>query len=282
MIVRLVLASLRRRFRQLALILAAVTVAAATVATLAGFSVRTHARLGESLAAFGPNLTVRPQIGGPDLLSLEALARVREVAGVNSAAGVPAVVPASTPGQGGTGGQRGFERIEVRAAPGRLDEVARAIEGQVEGIEARPLLKVSESDARLTRRLTLVLAAVSGVSFLLALISVGAATTALLGERRSEIGLLLALGYTGRRVGGFLAAELLAAALLAGAAGEILGELAAGGLASRLLGPGAGPSVTWGGFAAAALAAVLVVGTSMVVALRRVERLDPARVLRGE
>ncbi|MEO6191547.1 MAG: FtsX-like permease family protein, partial [Thermoanaerobaculia bacterium] len=136
--------------------------------------------------------------------------------------------------------------------------------------------------ARLTRRLTLVLVAVSAVSFLLALLSVGAATTALVGERRTEIGLLLALGYTSRRVGGFLAAELLAAAVLAGAVGEILGELAAGWLARRLLGTGGGISMTWGGFAAAALVAVLVVGSSMMVALRRVERLDPARVLRGD
>jgi putative ABC transport system permease protein len=159
--------------------------------------------------------------------------------------------------------------------------VARDIESRVEGVEAVPLLRVSRSDAHLTRRLTLVLVAVSAVSLLLALLSVGAATTALVGERRVEIGLLLALGYTGRRVGIFLAVELLAAAVLAGAAGELLGELAAGELARRMLGRG-GLAMTWGGFAAAALVAVLVVGSSMLVALSRVERLDPARVLRGE
>jgi ABC-type lipoprotein release transport system permease subunit len=277
MILRLVLASLRRRFRQLALILAAVTVAAATVATLAGFSSRAQQRLGESLAAFGPNLTVRPQVGGPALLSPEVVARVRAVPGVRSAAGIATALPASY-------GEKaaGLDRVEVRAEPGRLEEVARGIESRVEGVEAAPLRRISQSDARLTRRLTLVLLAVSAVSFLLALLSVGAATTALVGERRVEIGLMLALGYTGRRVGGFLAAELLAAAVLAGAVGEILGELAAGGLARRMLGAGGGMSMTWGGFAAAALVAVLVVGSSMLVALRRVERLDPARVLRGE
>jgi len=278
MILRLVLASLRRRFRQLALILAAVTVAAATVATLAGFSSRAQQRLGESLAAFGPNLTVRPQVGGPALLSPEVVARVRAVPGVRSAAGIATAVPASY----GDGRAAGLDRVEVRAEPGRLEEVARGIESRIEGVEAAPLRRISQSDARLTRRLTLVLLAVSAVSFLLALLSVGAATTALVGERRVEIGLMLALGYTGRRVGGFLAAELLAAAVLAGAVGEILGELAAGGLARRMLGAGGGMSMTWGGFAAAALVAVLVVGSSMLVALRRVERLDPARVLRGE
>jgi hypothetical protein len=265
MLLRLVLASLRRRFRQLGLILAAVTVAAATVATLAGFSSRAEHRLGESLAAFGPNLTVRPQVGGPALLPASAVARLLAVPGVRSAVVSPV-----------------RDRVEVRADPDRLDGVARAIEARIEGVEAVPLRRVSQSDARLTRRLTLVLVAVSAVSFLLALLSVGAATTALVGERRTEIGLLLALGFTGRRVGGFLAAELLAAAVLAGAVGEILGEVAAGGLARRVLGAEGGVAMTWGGFVAAALMAVLVVGSSMAVALRRVERLDAARVLRGE
>lgn len=264
MLARLVLMSLRRRFRQLALIVAAVAVAAATVATLAGFSSRAQSRLGESLAAFGPNLTVRPQVGGAGSLPPGVAERVRKVPGVRS------VVPLG-------------ERLDVRADPGRLDVVARGIEARVEGVEARPLLRVSDSDSRVTRRLMLLLAAVSTLSFLLALFSVGAATTALVGERRVEIGLLLALGFTGRRVGTFLSAELLVAALLAGAVGEIVGELAAGGLARRMLGGiGGGLSLTWGGFAASALVAVLVVGSSMLVALRRVERLDPARVLRGE
>jgi ABC-type antimicrobial peptide transport system permease subunit len=262
MVLRLVLASLRRRFRQLALILIAVLVAAATVSTLAGFSARSRDRMGASLAAFGPNLTVRPQVGGPETIPPAALARVREVPGVQTAQSVSG-------------------RIDVRAEPVRLDEVARDIESRVEGVEARPLLKVSESDARVTRRLTMVLFAVSAVSFLLALISVGAATTALLGERRTEVGLLLALGYTGRRVGGFLAAELLAAAVLAAAAGQVLGDLAAGAMADRLLGPG-GSSFAWSGFAASATVAALVVGSSLMLALRRIERLDAARVLRGD
>jgi FtsX-like permease family protein len=278
MILRLVAASLRRRFRQLALILAAVTVAAATVTTLAGFSSRAGERLGDGLSAFGPNLTIRPQVGGPEVIPATALAQVEAIPGVLS---VKAAVPAVPVSYGKRTGF-GVDRVEVRAAPGRLAEVAHAIESRIEAVEAVPLLRVSESDSRLTRRLTLVLTAVSAVSLLLALLSVGAATTALVGERRAEIGLFLALGYTGRRVGAFLAAELLAAAVVAGALGEVLGELAAAGLARRVLGAGGGASPTWGGFAAAALAALLVVGSSMLLTLRRVERLDAARVLRGD
>jgi hypothetical protein len=278
-IARLVLASLRRRPRQLALILAAVIVAAATVATLAGFSARAGARVGAGLAAFGPNLVVRPQVGAAAGIPLAAAARIRQI---------PGVLAVSGPAYGGPGGGPGggaamqYARLEVRAEPARLGEVAKAIEERIEGVEATPLRKTSASDARVIHRLTLVLLAVSGVSFLLALVSVGAATAALIGERRVEVGLMLALGYSPRRVGGMLAVELLAAALLAALAGELLGEVAAGGLERHLLGGAGGPNLTWNGLAAAAAMAVLVVGASLAVALRRIGRLDAAVVLRGE
>src|SRR5215831_819131 len=106
MLSHLVLASLRRRFRQLALIAIAVGVAAGTVATLAGFSTRVEQRLGESLAAFGPNLVVRPEVGGPREIPAAELARVRAVPGVRTANGVPS-------GLAGVGVAPGFERIEV-------------------------------------------------------------------------------------------------------------------------------------------------------------------------
>ena len=274
MIARLVLASLRRRPRQLALILAAVLVAAATVATLAGFSERAETRLGAGLAAFGPNLVVRPQVGGAPGLPPGAATLVRRIPGV-LAVTAPAAPDPDSPG-------RQPARLDVRAEPARLAAVAKTIEERIEGVEATPLLKTSASDARTIHRLTLVLAAVSGVSFLLALLSVGAATAALVGERRVEVGLMMALGYSGRRVGGMLAAELLAAALVAALAGELLGEIAASGLERRLLGGAGGLVLTWNGLAGAAAVAVLVVGASLAVALRRIERLDAALVLRGE
>ncbi len=273
MISRLVFASLRRRPRQLALILVAVMVAAGTVATMTGFAERADRRLGAQLAAFGPNLEVRPEVGGPAALPPDTLAAVRAIPGVLVAAPVPL--------SGGAGGAP-IQRIEVRAEPSRLAAVARAVTGEMEGVEATPLLKTSASDARISRRLTLVLMAISGVSFLLAVLSVGAATTALVGERRVEVGLMLALGYSGRRIGGMLAAELLAVALVAALAGELLGEVAAGGLANRLLGGGVGLRPTWAGLSAATGVALVVVGLSLSAALSRIARLDAAGVLRGE
>jgi putative ABC transport system permease protein len=269
---RLVLASLRRRPRQLVLILAAVMVAAATVSTLAGFSQRAGRRVAAGLAAFGANLVVRPQVGGPPAVPAGAAATIRSIPGVVWVAAVPAGAPLPPVAA----------ELRVRVEPARLQAVAKAVEERVEGVEASPLRKTSAADAQVIHRLTLVLLAVSGMSLLLALLSVGAATAALVGERRVEVGLMMALGYSGRRIGALLAAELLAAALLAALAGELVGEIAAGGLERRLL-QGAGElALTWNGLAAAAAVALLVVGASLAVALRRIEHLDAATVLRGE
>jgi predicted lysophospholipase L1 biosynthesis ABC-type transport system permease subunit len=281
MLVRLVLSSLRRRVRQLALILAAVAVAAATVAALGAFETRVGRSLGRDLAAFGPNLTVRPQVGGPEAIPAAEAARVVAIPGVLWVKGPDgaAVVPEHAMA-------RLLPRLDVRVEPARLEEVATAIEAQVAGVEARPLLRVSQSDERVTRRVLRLLAAVSGVSLLLALLSVSAATVALVGERRTEIGLLLALGCSVGRIGRLLAAELLIAALAAALLGELLGELAARDLAHRLLGamPSAqAPSVISGsGLLGAATVAVLVVGVSMAIALSRIGRLDAAQVLKGD
>ena len=179
-------------------------------------------------------------------------------------------------------GEGGVDRIEVRADRGRLGEVAAAVEAAVPGAEARPLLRVSESEATLGRRLTALLAALGVLTCLLAVISVGAATTALVDERRTEYGLFLALGFTGRRTAAIFAAELLTAALVAALVGDLAGEAAASALAGRLLTGAAAAGAPWATLAASTAAAVLVAGAAMTFALRRVARLEPARVLRGE
>lgn len=358
---RWIWASLTRRPRQLALIAAAVALAAGTVATLAGFAQRAEEGLDDELTAFGPNLLVRPQVGGPVMLPAEEAARLREIPGVLAAAGWIDVDPMDLDlveldstasgltavaversvlevhpsweligtwpqaGQallgadvaarerlaaGGleitgsldTGGELdralfldaatsidtaalpGFHRIEVRTERGRLDEVAAAVAARVAGAEARPLRRVSLAEAGLIRRLTLLLAGVSAVAVALALISVIAATTALMEVRRTELGLLLALGCTERRVAALFAVEVVAAALVAALVGAVAGEMIARGMAVRLLGSvqeTAASAFTWSGPVAAALAALLVVGGSLALAVRRGGNLDPARLLKG-
>jgi ABC-type antimicrobial peptide transport system permease subunit len=269
---RLVVASLRRRGRQLLLIAAAVGVAAATAASLNGFSARAGERLGADLAEFGPNLTVRPQLGVLQTLPPSLLERIRRVPGV------VAVAPVSSAPSALTG-------IAVRVPPARLDEVAARLESSFEGITATPLLRVSESERHLIHRVQDLLAALSLVTVTLALLSVTAATVALIGERRTEVGLMMALGYSSGRIAGFFAAELLSVAVAAAAAGAVAGDLGAGLLASRVL---ATSGKVWAtldvlrqDLLVAAAVAVVIVTMSLALTIRRFHRLEPAVVLRG-
>jgi ABC-type antimicrobial peptide transport system permease subunit len=182
------------------------------------------------------------------------------------------------------------DRIEVRAAPRRLEATARAIEARVAGVEARPLARVTATEARVGRSLQLLMAGVGAICLLLALVTVGSATLALLEERRREMALFLALGYTGRWVQGLVSAELGLVGLASVLAGGFLGEAVAALLARRLLGGGPnlgeglqgtfGVSAVGLGAGCAAVALVVVAATALV--RRRVEHLDAAVVLQGD
>lgn len=373
MIRRLLLGSLRRRAGHLALIAVAATVAAATVTAAAGLGARLAAGISAGLHAAGPNLLVRPQVGGPPSLPAAEVEAVRAVPGVELAAGVaeeaaaarrvaggveltapgagdlPVVATtgglfalhpaweiggrraggrvlspgeallgeavagrAAVPATGGRavvlrttgtlstgeapdrgvvvrledlararGAEPAVERIEVRAAPGRLEATARAIEARLAGVEARPLARVTATDARVTRNLQLLMAGIGAICLLLALVTVGSATLALLEERRREMALFLALGYTGRWVQGLLSAELGLVGLASVLAGGLLGEAAAALLARVLLGGELAFGLSLPGLAAGGLAVAVVVAAAAALVRRRVERLDAAVVLQG-
>jgi len=371
MIIRLLLTSLWRRPRQLALIVVAVAVTAATVTALASFTARARSGLSEDLSLFGPNLIVRPEIGGPGHVPAEAVRDLKKIPGVVAVAAVthttararllrtPAgivAVPDPTaaelpliaaddewaalhpawqwrghwpqPGQVGMGsgiaqpsavtseplpmarpvsgtlttGEQsqdlallvplsdlefwhaglGVDRLEVRVQPKQLAAVTRVARDRIAGVDAEPLRRVSESDAQLTHRVALLLAAVAVVTLLLAALSVATSTTALIGERRRELALFIALGYTGERVGLLVGAELFIAALAAAVAGGFAGEAAAATLSRRILGVATLSGVTWQGLAAAAGAALAVVTLSSILAFLRIRGLDLAFLLRGD
>jgi predicted lysophospholipase L1 biosynthesis ABC-type transport system permease subunit len=333
---RMLFASLRHRGRQLGLIALSILAAAASAALIGAFSHRLEGRLARDLAAFGPNILVRTEPGGPPLPQRE-IAVVRALDGVAMAVGVrerpladgagaeievassedllrlhPAWVLAGRWPRAGevavgsraaagnrvpvgtiaTGdrfdgarfvalGEGAVDRIEVRADTARVDAVVRAVAERVPGAEAAALARVRSGDAQLARRLRLLLLGIGGVTLALAALTVGAASAALLAERRVEIGLFLALGYSARRVLGFLAGELLSVALVAAVVGQVLGEWSAASLSRRVLGSGTF-GLTALGAVAAVSAALGIVGVAVLVAVQRVSRLNAATVLRGE
>ena len=187
-------------------------------------------------------------------------------------------------GDGG-GAPRGVQRFEVRADPRRVDAVAAAAAASVAGAEARPLLRVTATRARLTARLTAILAGAGVLTAMLALGTLAAASLAQLHGRRRELALFFALGYGRGWVTRLLAFELLGVGTLAWLLGTAAGALLAAAFARSLLDGDAGAPLLNAAGAWGALAAL--VGAGAVLALtvrlmtRRLAGLEPAAVLAG-
>jgi hypothetical protein len=175
------------------------------------------------------------------------------------------------------------QRFEVRADPRRVEETAGAAMRAVAGAEARPLLRVTTTRARLVSRLSWILAGAGALTALLALGTLAAASLAQLHARRRELALLFALGYTRAWVTRLLALELLVAGGTAWLAGTLAGGLLGAGFARHLLGSFAATGTTgWmAGAGAALVGAAVVLATTVATAARRLAALEPAAVLAG-
>jgi hypothetical protein len=182
------------------------------------------------------------------------------------------------------GGPLAVQRFELRADPRRVEAVAGAAMRAVAGAEARPLLRVTQTRARLVARLTWILAGAGALTALLALGTLAAASVSQLHARRREIALFFALGYGRAWVGRLLALELLVAAAAAWLLGALAGGLLADRFARQLLGAAPGASTlapTAAGAAAALAGAALVLAATLRLTARRLETLQPAALLAG-
>jgi putative ABC transport system permease protein len=99
-------------------------------------------------------------------------------------------------------------------------------------------------------------------------------------ERRSEIGLMKALGASRRAVGAFFAAEQLFLALAGGVLGYALGFVLARALGLEIF--GVAPALRWILLPIVLVLAAVVALLGSLLPLGRASRVDPAPVLRGE
>lgn len=144
--------------------------------------------------------------------------------------------------------------------------------------QARVIRRVAESEGALLEKVDAVLWALALSAVAAAALSVFAAMTAAVGERRHEVGLLKALGATNATVAGIFLAEALVLALAGSALGWLVAAGAAGMMSRALFGSAPAPSaalylVTLG-------ASLVIVGLGAVWPLRRLLALEPDRVLR--
>ena len=171
---------------------------------------------------------------------------------------------------------KGYERYMCTPYP---NNVARSLAEEVPGAEVLPLAEVVAGEALVVSRLNVLLLLLALAALTAAALGLVATTTAAVIERSVEIGLLRSLGATARQLAALLMAETALVSLAGGAAGWLLGSLAAALVRGRTFGAGTVLEPLLLPLALVLALAVALAGT--LAPLRVALRLDPATVLRG-
>ncbi|MDR3349086.1 MAG: ABC transporter permease [Acidaminococcales bacterium] len=179
-------------------------------------------------------------------------------------------------------GAGGFDIVEcsVSLPKDEIEKLSARINGEMPGLTARPVRRVTESETAVLARLQALVYLVTIVALLLTMISVATTMLAAVAERRREIGLKKALGAPSASI----VAEFLSESLLLGGIGGLLGGifgfLFAQMISANVFGrPLSFPPLL---LPSTMAAAILVTGVASALPAKSAAKVDPAIVLRGE
>jgi len=161
-----------------------------------------------------------------------------------------------------------------------ISSISRQIQQQLPGVDVRAIRQVAEGEGRILTRVSSLMWLVTFAALFAAALAVGATSATTVLERRSEIGLMKALGASGRAVSSFFVAEQLTLAFAGGVLGYALGILLARALGIEIF--GIAPTLRWILFPIVLALAAAVALLGSLLPLGRASRFDPAPVLRGE
>jgi putative ABC transport system permease protein len=172
------------------------------------------------------------------------------------------------------------EELERWSCSPYVSSIAYSIRQVLPGSDVRVIHRVADGEGKILTRVQTLLWLVTAAALLAAALAVGASSAASVIERRTEIGLMKALGAGSATVGFLLAAEQLLLALVGGGIGYGLGLLLARFLGTKIFGAPPAPSLLVLGVVLVLAAGVTLLGSALP--LRRAANYDPAPILRGE
>ena len=161
-----------------------------------------------------------------------------------------------------------------------ISSIALQIQQALPGAEARVIRRVAEGEGRILTRVSALMWLVTFAALVAAALAVGATSATTVLERRTEIGLMKAIGAGKGMVGAFFLAEQFFLAVMGGGIGYAAGIVLARLVGERVFGAAPEQRLILLPVILALAVAVALVGS--LVPLRRAARLDPAPVLRGE
>jgi len=161
-----------------------------------------------------------------------------------------------------------------------ISSISHQIQQQLPGVEVRAIRQVAEGEGRILTRVSGLMWIVTIAALFAAALAVGATSATTVLERRSEIGLMKALGASRRAVAAFFAAEQLLLAFVGGVLGYALGIILARALGVEIF--GVAPELRWILLPIVLVLAAVVALLGSLLPLGRASRVDPAPVLRDE
>ena len=158
--------------------------------------------------------------------------------------------------------------------------IAYQIKQVLPGVDTHVIRRVAEGEGSILTRVRMLLWLASFAALLAAALAVGASSAAAVIERRSEIGLMKAIGAGSGTIGFLLAAEQLLLAFVGGGVGYALGIVLARFLGEKIFGVAPEPSILV--FIVILVLAACVTLLGSAIPLHRASRYEPAPILRGE
>jgi putative ABC transport system permease protein len=161
-----------------------------------------------------------------------------------------------------------------------ISSISFQIQDVLPGTEVRTIRRVADTEGRVLSRVSTLLWIVTLAALIAAGLAVAATSATTILERRSEVGIMKAIGATNALVTALFLAEQLMLAMVGGAMGFILGAALARVLGESVFGSPAPMRLVLLPVVLGIAALVAIAGS--LVPLRRAAHFDPAPILRGE
>lgn len=161
-----------------------------------------------------------------------------------------------------------------------ISSISRQIQEQLPGVSVRPIRQIAEGEGRILSRVEALMWLVTFAALLAAALAVAATAGTTVLERTTEVALMKALGARRRLLGAVFLGEQWFMAAIGGLAGYVGGLALAHELGQRVFGVSPSTRLILLPVVLGVTAGVATVGS--LLSLRKVVRLDPAPVLRGE
>jgi putative ABC transport system permease protein len=161
-----------------------------------------------------------------------------------------------------------------------ISSISYQIEHVIPDTDVRAIRKVAETEGRVLSRISALLWIVTIAALVAAGLAVAATSATTVLERRSEIGVMKAIGATNFTVAGIFLTEQLLLAIVGGSMGFALGLLIARVLGTSVFGSPAPPRLVVLPVVLGLAGIVAVLGS--LIPLRRAAGFRPAAILRGE